>query len=131
MNMNSKRREGNESAKMKGAGALLKEKLDLSDDQLHQMMIIRNDFLKREEEIDLHTRPFRDTLNLLMFNEQKDTVNIKRMANQISKFQYEIEMLRTEQADAFKKICTPAQRAEFRKIVFDIRDYFKREGKRR
>ena len=47
------------------------------------------------------------------------------LAKRVSEYEYKMELLRYEQAQQFKSICTPEQREKFEALVKEIRDYFK------
>jgi Spy/CpxP family protein refolding chaperone len=111
----------------KKVNELLTERLDLTKDQQKRIFEIRKDFFNKEAEIDLNMRPLRDTMNMLMFAEQADTIHLNVLARRIADYHFAIEQLRMEQANQFKLVCNQQQRSKFNKIVFDIRDYFKKE----
>ena len=109
---------------------ILKDRLSLSPEQEQQFKSIREFYLQKEDSVDLMARPYRDSMNLSLFNEQTDSVRVNRLLNQITELHRTMERLRVEQAEAIKKICTPEQIKKFQSIAFDIRDYFKKPRKK-
>ena len=68
-------------------------------------------------------------MNAAMFNKTIDEETVKALAQRISDNDYEMEMMRFEQAKEFKSICNDEQLEKFEGLVKEIRDYFKPEEK--
>jgi Spy/CpxP family protein refolding chaperone len=64
-------------------------------------------------------------MNALMFNKLTDEAVVKALARGIAESEYQMELLRLEQAQNLKAICTPEQLEQFEALVKEIRDYFK------
>ena len=60
-----------------------------------------------------------------MFNKNTDETKIKLLAKQIADAEYQMELLRFEQAKELKLICNAEQQEKFEKLVKEIRDYFR------
>ena len=104
--------------------ALLKDKLDLSEQQLSQLNNLREDFFNKEEKLTTMIRAERDSMNELMFNEHTDTLQVMQIARRVADNEYQMELYRLEQAQQLKTICNPEQLKRFESMVRDIRDYF-------
>ena len=70
-------------------------------------------------------RDRKDAMNIEMFNKNTDALKIKTLAKQISVNEYEMEMLRFDQARELKAVCNENQLEKFHKLVLEIRDYFR------
>lgn len=104
--------------------ALLKGKLDLSEQQLSQLSNLRQDFFNKEEKLSTLIRSERDSMNELMFNQQTDTALVMQIARRVADNEYQMELYRLEQAQQLKTICTAEQLKKFEALVKEIRDYF-------
>lgn len=103
---------------------LLKEKLNLTSEQQKQLIQIRQSFFDKEEPLSRRIKAERDSMNVEMFNEYTDTVLVKKLAARIAENEHQMELLRLEQAQQLKQICTPEQLKKINELVIDIRDYF-------
>ena len=113
-----------------GTANLLKDKLHLTDPQVIEINRIRDDFTQKEEKLILLIKAQRDSMNVDMFSETADNMNIKRIARQLVENEYQMELYRIEQAQQFKNVCTKAQLKEFQSLVIDIRDFFQPQRKK-
>ncbi len=104
---------------------VLKKELALSAEQVERIKKIRSDFFEKEKELSKEIRGVRDSMNFIMFNKDTDEEIVKDLAKRVSEYEYKMELLRYEQAQQFKSICTPEQREKFEALVKEIRDYFK------
>lgn len=104
---------------------VLKRKLNLTEDQTSQIKKIRNDFFIKEKQLESDIRAERDSMNEAMFNKAVNDSLVISLAKRISANEFNMEMLRFEQAKQFKAICTSQQLEKFNELVKEIRDYFK------
>lgn len=103
---------------------ILEKELHLTPIQVTQIQALRNDFFEKERLLSQSIGAKRDSMNAAMFNKMTDEMLIKFLARGIAESEYQMEMLRFEQANAFKAVCTPEQLAQFNALVIEIRDYF-------
>jgi hypothetical protein len=103
---------------------LLSEKLNLSATQQQQFIKVRQNFFDKEEPLSQLIKSQRDSMNAEMFNEKTDTTLVKNLAAGIAQNEYQMELLRLNQAQELKQICTAEQLKKFKELVIDIRDYF-------
>jgi len=66
-------------------------------------------------------------MNVEMFNKEINDELVIKLAHGISENEFNMEMLRLEQAKQLKKICSPKQMEKFESLVLEIRDYFQPE----
>lgn len=104
---------------------VLQKELNLSAAQAEQIKTIRADFFDKETILTSVIRDERDSMNMLMFNKNTDTVLVKSIAKRVADNEYKMELLRLEQAQQLKAICTPEQLEKFDHLVKEIRDYFR------
>jgi Spy/CpxP family protein refolding chaperone len=104
---------------------IIEKELNLSETQVTQFNDLRNTYFKKERMLHELIRSQRDSMNEEMFNQQTNDTLLKLIAIRISKNEYQMELLRIEQAAELKKICTPAQLKKFESLMIEIRDYFK------
>ncbi len=104
---------------------ILKKELNLSDEQEEKIMNLRTEFLNKEKVLEEIIRSGRDSLNAVMFNKNTNEELAKSIARRIADNGYSMELLRYEQAQKFKSICTNEQLEKFENLVKEIRDYFK------
>ena len=103
---------------------LLKDKLRLTEKQVKEINKIRDDFAQKEEMLILLIKAQRDSMNVAMFNQTTDTVQLHRIARQLVENEYQMELYRIDQAQKFKNVCTKEQLTDFQNLVIDIRDFF-------
>jgi len=99
--------------------------LGLSGIQAEKIKEIRASFFKKEKVLEEIIRSERDSVNVGMFNKNTNEDEIKTLARNIADNEYQMELLRFEQAQELKSICTPEQQEMFEKLVLEIRDYFR------
>jgi periplasmic protein CpxP/Spy len=104
---------------------ILEKELGLSEKQSEQIKNLRASFLEKEKALQETIRSQRDSMNQLMFNRITNEEAVKSLAKRVADNEYNMEILRFEQAKEFKSICTPEQMEKFEKLVKEIRDYFK------
>ena len=104
---------------------VLQRELDLTPTQVEQIKKLRADFFSKERILVMTIRSKRDSMNSEMFNKTTDEILVKSLAKRISEGEYKMELLRFEQAQILKTICTPAQLEKFEGLVLEIRDYLK------
>lgn len=107
------------------APAILEKELNLTPDQTRQIRKLRDRFAKREQELVDAIRIGRDSMNGEMFKENSNEERIYSLARKIADKEYEMELLRFDQANEMKSICTPEQIKKFDKLVREMRDFFK------
>ncbi|MEI7423601.1 MAG: Spy/CpxP family protein refolding chaperone [Prolixibacteraceae bacterium] len=100
----------------------LKDKLNLTREQEMAIVSLRQDFVQREESVTQMIKSQRDSMNVVMFHSDSDTSMLKRIAKRVADNEFQLELLRIEQAQKFKGICTPEQLREFQHLVINIRD---------
>lgn len=111
--------------------AILREALGLSDEQAVEVKNLREDFYSKERKRASLIREKRDSMNLIMFNQNTDDTLLYRLAHEVAANEEQMEWLRIEQAKSFKAICSPDQQAKFEGLVKEIKDYFRPENKKR
>jgi hypothetical protein len=109
--------------------SVLKDKLQLTDEQEKEFRGIREDFARKEEILGNLIKEQRDSLNMELFNENTDTLQLKTLARHIAENEYCMEVFRIEQAQKLKSICSKEQLEKFQILVKEIRDYFQPQKK--
>lgn len=110
--------------------AILKEELQLTEQQQEQLKAIREDFFQKESVLSALIRSQRDSMNAEMFNAHTDTIQVKAIARRVAENEYQMELYRLAQANQLKTICTPQQWLKFEGLVKEIRDYFQPRKKK-
>lgn len=108
----------------------LKDKLHLTHDQELQIRAMREKYTREEEKVSSVIRAQRDSMNRLMFSADSDTSKLRLIAARVAANEFNMEMLRIQQAEEFKKCCTPEQVEVFRQMMVPIRDFFQPEKKK-
>ncbi len=103
---------------------VLEKELHLTKTQVEQIRTLRTGFFEKEQVLKAAIGAKRDSMNERMFNKLTDETVVKALARGIAEGEYQMELLRLEQAKALKSICTPEQLARFNDLVIEIRDYF-------
>ena len=109
----------------KELSVILKEELGLSAIQVEQLKKVRADFFSREKILSEQTRLKRDSMNMLMFGKNADDAQLKALATGISTNEYEMEVMRIEQAKQLRAICSEVQLNKLENLVKEIRDYLR------
>ena len=117
-------------AQAKELSVILKDELGLSTAQVDQLKKIRADFFSREKLLSDQTRLNRDSMNMLMFSRNADDTHLKALATGISTNEFDMEMLRIEQAKQLRGICSEEQLNKLEKLVKEIRDYLRPADKK-
>jgi protein CpxP len=104
---------------------IIEKELNLSETQVTQFNDLRNTYFKKERMVHELIRSQRDSMNEMMFNSQTNDSLLKAVALRVSQSEYQMELLRIEQAAELKKLCTPEQLEKFESLMLEIRDYFK------
>ncbi len=104
---------------------VLKKELDLTNEQAEQINKLRAVYFEKEKIIlnTLHSE--RDSMNAALFNKDFNLSLLKSLARNVSDNEYKMEILRIEQAQELKNICSPSQLEKFESLVIEIRDYFR------
>jgi len=104
---------------------LLQKELGLSSRQVEQFQDLRKFYFEREMTLSRSIKEERDSMNVIMFNKLTDSLLIKSLAANIAANEYQMELMRFQQANELKKICNPQQLEKFERLVIEIRDYFR------
>ena len=104
---------------------ILKKKLNLSEKQAEQINNLRIEYYENETALTKIIRDERDSMNQAMFNKNTNEPYLKGIAARVAGNEYKMELLRIEQANRLKKLCTPEQMEKFSALVLEIRDYFR------
>lgn len=126
---NKTRYESFEKVEKDDLAYVLKYQLGLSDSQAVNIKNLRADFYNKEQVLASIIRSKRDSMNTIMFNKDSDSVQLRLLAKAVADNEYQMELLRIDQAEKLKAICTPAQQEKFEDLVKEIRDYFKPKKK--
>jgi hypothetical protein len=102
----------------------LRGKLHLTREQETAILKLREDFASKEQSIAQLIRSQRDSMNVVMFHSETDSVRLKKIARRVAENEYQMELLRIDQAQQMKNICTDEQLKEFQHLVINIRDFF-------
>jgi Spy/CpxP family protein refolding chaperone len=108
--------------------SILKRELNLSEKQVDQLRKLRSGFFEQEKTLSEAIRSERDSINSTMFNKSTNEELVRSLARKVAENEYKIELLRFEQAQKLKSICTPEQMQKFEGLVFEIRDYFRQNN---
>ena len=108
---------------------VLRDKLRLTRSQEEAIFKLREDFNRKEEEITRLTRSQRDSMNVGMFRLDSDTTFLKHIAQHVADNEYRMELLRIQQAQKLKEICTEEQLKDFQHLVNGIRDFLQPQKK--
>ena len=109
----------------KDVSSILQRELNLSTAQVTQFNTIREHYFEKEVRLKEIIKGEKDSMNVVMFNKNSDDFLIKKLALKISQNEYQMEMLRYEQAKELKSVCNPKQQEQFEHLVIEIRDYFR------
>lgn len=109
----------------KDVTAILQRELQLSPQQVTQFNTIRERFFEKEVVLKQIIKAEKDSMNVAMFNKVTDDALIQFLAIKISQNEYQMELLRYEQAKELKSVCSPKQQEQFEHLVIEIRDYFR------
>ena len=114
---------------LRDVSEILKKELNLNETQAEQIKVIREDFFAKEKLLEATIRSGRDSMNIEMYSKNSNEEMIKSIARRTVENEYKMELLRYEQSQKLKSICTPDQMEKFNKLILEIRDYFKPEDK--
>lgn len=109
--------------------AVLKRELNLNDAQAEKIKTLREDFFAKEKALAQTIRSKRDSMNIAMFNKTTDENQVREIARRVADGEYQMELLRIEQAQQLKTICTPEQLEKMEDLVKEIKNYFKPKKK--
>jgi Spy/CpxP family protein refolding chaperone len=110
---------------------ILKKELNLTEEQVGQIRNLRSLFNEKEKVLAAEIKNERDSINIAMFNKNTNEELVRLLAGRVADNEFKMELLRFEQAQELKKICTPEQLEKFEVLVIDIRDYFRQDNKPR
>jgi len=108
---------------------ILQKELDLTPGQTEQIKRIRANFYEKEKVLSFTIKSERDSMNIIMFNKNTDNNLVKTLARDVAENEYTMELLRLEQAQQLKSVCTAQQLEKFDKLVTEIRDYFRPDNR--
>ena len=107
---------------------ILKRELNLSKEQVDQIRVLRSSYFETEEALAAVIKSERDSINMIMFNKSTDEELVRSLARRVADNDYKMELLRFEQAQKLKSICTPEQLEKFESLIIEIRDYFRSDN---
>jgi protein CpxP len=108
---------------------ILERELKLSKDQVNQIMNIRTVFFEKEKVLEKTIQSKRDSMNSVMFIAKTDEELVRSLAMRVADNEFNMEMLRFEQAKEFKSVCNPDQLQKFESLIREIRDYLQSNDK--
>jgi hypothetical protein len=108
---------------------ILKRELNLSKEQVDQIRVLRSSFNETELALAAVIKSERDSINMIMFNKSTNEELVRSLARRVADNDYKMELLRFEQAQKLKSICTPMQLEKFEGLIIEIRDYFRQDNK--
>ncbi|WP_264520181.1 Spy/CpxP family protein refolding chaperone [Flavobacterium sp. N1994] len=111
--------------KYKDVSGILKQELELNNQQVKQFDAIREDYFNKEIQLKQTIKDDKDAMNQEMFNKETNESTIMMLAKRIASNEYKMELLRYSQAKELKAICSPQQQERFESLVKEIRDYFR------
>jgi periplasmic protein CpxP/Spy len=120
-------RQGNEN-EFRDVSDILKRELSLSKEQVDQIRVLRSSYFETEEALAAVIKGERDSINMIMFNKNTNEELVRSLARRVADNDYKMELLRFEQAQKLKSICTPEQLEKFENLIIEIRDYFRRDN---
>jgi hypothetical protein len=109
---------------------VLQNELGLSEVQVKEFRNIRSSFMQKENDLETIMRNGRDSMNVEIFRKESDSTLMVSLMQRISKNMFKREMLRFQQAEALKAVCTNEQLLKFELLVIEIRDYLQPEPKK-
>ena len=111
--------------KNKDVSAILKKELNLTEKQVVQIKNLRSGFFVKEQELVKKIKAERDSMNAVMFTNAANEELVKALAKRVADNEYKMELLRFQQAQELKAICSEEQLLKFGKLIKEIRDYFR------
>ena len=117
------------SENFRNVSDILKRELNLSKEQVDHIRILRSSYFETEKKLADIIKSERDSMNLIMFNINTDEECVRSLARKVAENDYKMELLRFEQAEEFKSICTSEQLEKFEGLIKEIRDFFKQDDK--
>lgn len=104
---------------------ILTRELGLSAQQAQQLDSLRLRYFRREVRLKMAIKAHKDSMNVEMFDVQPNSERLQLRAQAIAQMEFDMELLRLDQAREFQLICTPQQRSKLKALVLEIRDYFR------
>jgi Spy/CpxP family protein refolding chaperone len=104
---------------------ILERELKLTPDQVNVIRKIRDDFSKKEQETEAKIKFARDSMNSIMFSAKVDDELVKSLARRVAENEFNMEIIRLEQANAIKAVCSKEQLEKFESLIRELRDYLK------
>jgi hypothetical protein len=108
---------------------VLQKELKLTREQTEEIRKLRDDYSRKEQEIEITLKAERDSMNNMMFSVGTNDNMVKSIARRISENEFRMEMLRIEQAKGIKSVCNDDQLQKFESMVRDLRDYLQPQNK--
>jgi len=109
----------------KDVSDILKKELNLTNKQVMQFDEIRKRNFEKQAVLKKIIREDKDAMNEEMFNKNTNEKKILSLATKICGNEYQMELLRFEQAKELKAVCNDEQLAKLKSLVIEIRDYFR------
>ena len=107
---------------------ILERELNLTREQVDQIRVLRSSYNETEEALAAVIKSERDSINMIMFNKSTNEELVRSLARRVADNDYKMELIRFEQAQKLKSICTPIQLEKFEGLIIEIRDYFRQDN---
>jgi len=114
---------------LRDVSEILKKDLKLSDEQVKQIRDLRSVYFEKERVLSEAIKNERDSMNSSMFSNNTSFELINSLARRVAENEYKMELLRFQQANELKTICTPEQLQKFEGLILEIRDYFRNDNR--
>ena len=111
--------------------SILEKELKLNEEQSDKIRKLRSTYTEKENIIVDKIRDERDSMHTEVFSKNTNAETVKSLARNIAENEYQMEMLRFEQGQEIKSICTPEQLKKFEGLVLEIRDYLRPDNPRK
>jgi Spy/CpxP family protein refolding chaperone len=122
---------GNNETENRDVTGILKRELNLRKEQVDKIRDLRQSYSEKEKVLSEAIKSERDSINMFMFNKNTNDELVRSLARRVAENDYQMELLRYQQAQDFKAICTPEQLEKFEGLVREIRDFFQGDKKPR
>ncbi len=105
-------------------GEILERELSLSKGQVAQIQVLRSKYYNKEKELFKRMKSKKKELTKEIFNRKTNDTLVKSLIKDVSVLEYEKEMIRFEQIQELKTLCTPAQLSKFEDLMEEMKSYF-------
>ena len=106
-------------------GDILERELNFSKEQVAQIQVLRSKFYHKEKDLFKKMKGIKRQLTKEVFNKTTNDTLVKSLIKEISIIEYQKEMMRFEQIQELKTICTPAQLDKFDDLMEEMKQYFR------